>query len=90
MSCGIGRRHRSDLALLWLWCRPGAVALIYPLAWELPCAASVALKRKKEKKNNPIERWAKCATDIFTEKIHIAQMYVKKIPHLLSNQRCVK
>uniref|UniRef100_A0A8C3X9L0 Desmoglein 4 n=1 Tax=Catagonus wagneri TaxID=51154 RepID=A0A8C3X9L0_9CETA len=24
--------------LLWLWCRPAAVALIGPLAWEPPCA----------------------------------------------------
>ena len=36
MSCGIGRRHSSDLMLLWLWCRPAAVALIRPLAWEPP------------------------------------------------------
>ena len=46
MSCGVGRRHASDPVLLWLWCRPAAVALI-PLAWELPYATSVALKSKK-------------------------------------------
>ena len=34
MGCGVGRRHISDLALLWLWCRPAAVAPIRPLAWE--------------------------------------------------------
>ena len=28
MSCGVGHRHGSDLALLQLWCRPAAVALI--------------------------------------------------------------
>ena len=28
MSGGIGCRHSSDLALLWLWCRPAAMALI--------------------------------------------------------------
>ena len=33
-----------NLALLWLWCRLAAAALIQPLAWELPCATSVALK----------------------------------------------
>ena len=27
-----------------------AAALIRPLAWELPCAAGVAIKRKKKKK----------------------------------------
>ena len=37
-------------ALLWLWCRPAAVALIGPLAWEPPYAAGAALKRQKKKK----------------------------------------
>ena len=50
MSCGGGHRLSSDLALLWLWCRPAAAALIQPLAWEIPCAMDVALKRK-EKRN---------------------------------------
>ena len=35
VSCGVGRRHGSDLALLWLWCRLAAVALIGALAWNL-------------------------------------------------------
>ena len=39
----------KDLALLWLWCRPEAIAPIQPLAWEPPYAAGVALKSKKEK-----------------------------------------
>ena len=39
----------KDLALLWLWCRLAAVALIGPLAWEPPYAASMALKRKNKK-----------------------------------------
>ena len=47
MSCGIGCRHSSDMALL-LWHRPAATALIKPLAWELPYATGVALKRQKE------------------------------------------
>ena len=45
MSCGIGRRHGLDLALLWLWLRPAAVALIGRLAGELPDAAWATLKR---------------------------------------------
>ena len=49
VSCAIGRRCSLDPELLWLWCRMAAVALIQSLAWELPYAASVALKRKKEK-----------------------------------------
>ena len=36
--------------MLWLWCGPAATALIQPLAWEIPYAASAALKRKKKKK----------------------------------------
>ena len=32
------------------WCRPAAAASIQPLAWELPYAAGVALKSKKERK----------------------------------------
>ena len=40
-SCSIGCRCGSDPALLWLWHRPAAIALIRPIAWELPYAASV-------------------------------------------------
>ena len=49
----------KDLALLWLWCRLAAVALIGPLAWEPPHAMGVALNdkktksKKKKKKRNP-------------------------------------
>ena len=35
--------------LLPLWWRPAAVALIGPLAWELPYAVGAALKSKKKK-----------------------------------------
>ena len=50
MSCGIAHRCSSDLALLWLWCRPAAAARLQPLAWELSYAAGVAQKRPKKKK----------------------------------------
>ena len=50
MSCGIGRRHSSDPALLWLWCEPVATAQIRPLAWETPNATGVALEKIKKKK----------------------------------------
>ena len=50
MSCGVGRRFSLDLAWLWLWCKPASVALIRTLAWELPYAAGVPLKSKKERK----------------------------------------
>ena len=55
MSCGVGRRLGSDPMLLGLGCRPVAVALILPLARELPYAAGAALKsRKKERKKTDI------------------------------------
>ena len=47
VSCGVGYRHGSDLALLWLWRRPVATALIGPLAWEPPYAAGAALEKAK-------------------------------------------
>ena len=50
MSCGVGRRHGLDSALLWLWDRSAAVAPIRPLTWEPPYAAGAALKRKEKKK----------------------------------------
>jgi len=50
MSCGIGCRQGSYLALLRLWYRPAATALILPLAWKLPYATGTTLKKKKKKK----------------------------------------
>ena len=43
----------SDPALLWLWYRPVAMALIRPLAWEPPYATGAAqemAKRHTQKK----------------------------------------
>ena len=54
MSYGVGCRHVSDSALLWLWCRPAATALIWPQVWELSYDADSALK-KTEKKKNKVE-----------------------------------
>ena len=51
MSCGVGRRCGSDLALPRLWCRRAAIAPIGPLAWEPPYAAGEALKEKDKKQN---------------------------------------
>ena len=47
-ALSIGHRCGLDPVLLWLWRRAAAVTLIQPLAWELPYAAGVALKRKKD------------------------------------------
>jgi len=56
VSCGVGLRCSSDPTLLWLWCRPAAAALIRFLAWKLPCAVGLALKRPKKKKKKKKER----------------------------------
>ena len=55
MSCGVGCRHGSDPALLWLWGRLAAAAPIGPLAWEPPYATNVALKKTKKKKERKKE-----------------------------------
>ena len=51
MSC---HRHSLDLALLWLWHRLVATAVIQPLAWEPPYVTGVTLKSQKEKKKGHI------------------------------------
>ena len=56
-GCGVGRRYGSDPALLWLWCRVAAVALIQPLAWEPPYATSMA-----QKKQNKIKKTSDLST----------------------------
>ena len=48
MTCDVGCRCSSDLALRWLWCR--LAALIGPWAWEPEYAMGVAQKRQKKKK----------------------------------------
>ena len=50
MSCGVGHRHSSDPALLWLWHRPVATAPIRPLSWEPPYVAGAALEKTKRPK----------------------------------------
>ena len=40
------------LALLWLWRRQAAIALIRPLAWEPPYAVGAALEKAKRQKKS--------------------------------------
>jgi len=54
VSCGVGHRHGLDPALLWLWGRPVATALIQPLAWEPPYARAATLKRFKKRERETI------------------------------------
>ena len=54
---GLPAQWVKDPAMLGLWCRPAATALIGPLAWEPPYAKGMALKRHThthtKKKVNP-------------------------------------
>ena len=58
MNYGSGCRCGSDLALLWLWRRSAAIALIQPLAWELRYALRGALKRQTNINNNNPPKYA--------------------------------
>ena len=57
MSCGVGHRRGSDPALLWLWRRPVAIALIRSLAWEPPYAVGAAqeMAKRQKKKNETLK-----------------------------------
>ena len=63
MSCCVGCRRGSDLASLWLWRRPAAIAPIRPLDWEPPYASGATLekaKRQKQKQNKTecsVSKW---------------------------------
>ena len=52
VSCGVGRRRDSELALLW----PAAIAPIRPLAWELPSAAGAAIEKANNNNKNPMAK----------------------------------
>ena len=45
----------KDPALLWLWCRLAATALMRPLAWDPPCAVGEALENAKRQKKIEIK-----------------------------------
>ena len=52
MICGVGRRPGSDLALLWLWHRTAAAALIQPLGQEPLYATGVTPYPTKSKQTD--------------------------------------
>ena len=55
LELSAGCRGGSDLALLWLRCRPVTTGQIRFLAWEPPYAAGAALKSKKKEKQKKKE-----------------------------------
>ena len=62
MSCGVGRRLSLDLAWLWLWQRPAAIAPIRPLAWEPPHAIGAAQEMAKRQKKQKTKKNQKKTT----------------------------
>ena len=67
MSCSTGHRCSSDPTLLWLWQWPAAAAPIQPLAWELPYAMGVVLKKTESKKQNETKQFQIPAKNTFSD-----------------------
>ena len=86
MSCGVGRRCSSNPALLWLWSRPAATALIGPLAGEPPYASSAALKRKTKR---PKKKKKKKEVNLKTLYVIMQRNQCRLVPilHHLGNQK---
>ena len=84
MLCGVGHQHGSDPTLLWLWCRPGAIALIGLLDWEPPSAVGTALKRqrppppKKTKKTNQTTKKLKQKIDLIFQ-LPLSKHFISKL-----------
>ena len=58
MSCAVGRRHGSDPALLWLWCRLVATAPIRQtptLGTSICCGCSPEKTKKTKKKKKSLQ-----------------------------------
>ena len=75
MSCGVGRRCGLDPELLWH--RPVTTGPIWLLAWELPYASGVALKKTKQKKD--------LKTHVFTAGLLIFWQSLERV-HILQNK----
>ena len=90
MSCGVGRRHGLDRALLWLWCRPVATAPIKALSWESPYAVGSALeKAKRPKKKKKRDSSVACSISLDHETFHqcdkalnFSQLYLQLLGHI--------
>ena len=63
--------------MLWLWHRPAATAVIRPLAWEPPCATSLALKRQKRQKKKKKKRKKKKILHLKKQPVPRCQLFTQ-------------
>ena len=66
--------------MLWLWCRPAAVAPIQFLAWELPYVTGVALKKAKTNKQTKTNLTSKATREGRTNKTQRRKEIIKEVP----------
>ena len=66
MICSVGHRCSSDPVMLWQWHSSAAVALIQPLAQEIPYAVGGIVKRNNKK----------CDFNIKPEIVYAYKMYM--------------
>ena len=55
MSCGVGLRHGLDLALLRLWLRPAALALIPSLGTSTCCECGPEKEQEKKEEEGLLQ-----------------------------------
>ena len=88
MSCGVGHRSGLDPTLLWLWYRLASIALIWPLAWELPYTVGAYLERKEKKQKN--KTWWVTTSWKWNKQFHL-QITSRRIKYLgISLPKAVK
>ena len=78
VSCGVGRRCSSDLALLWQWHRLAAVAPIWPLARTSICRG-YSPKKTKTKKTISMQMRIKKHSTILIQSIVINAQCVRNL-----------
>ena len=69
MSCGVGRRRGSDLALLWLWHKLAGVALLHPKPGNLQNTPKKTKKKKKEEEEEVKKILRKCYEQCYANKL---------------------
>ena len=77
MSCGIGCRRSSDPALLWLWHRPAATALIRPPSRGTSIWRGCGPRKDKKKKEEEEEEIIRDVTKYLNINMYAASAALK-------------